>query len=353
MYKNKIKFFTAIKLLFLSLIVVFFTPTKAQDVELSQYWAAPLHMNPAMTGISYGPRVALSYRNQWPELGNGFNGGYTTYMAAVDGFIPKAKSGIGLVYTGDYIYNGALFSNKITLSYAYQIKFSRKLGMRIGLEGSFIHRGIKWGSLTFSDMIDPYTGFYNNIDQPNPTNETAPSTTQSFAGDAGAGVLLFNNIFYAGFSIRNLAMPKTSFFKSVNNSGMPFRMAGQVGANFKIKHKNEHRYNIFVSPNVLIANQGKAVQANAGVMAGISLVYFGGWFRYAYNNPDAIIAVVGIKKGKFRFGYSYDYTISKMMGKTGGAHELSFIFNWSGTDDNSLNPNAGSAYIECPEILNF
>lgn len=342
-----------VKILLIFALVARYNDCEAQDVEFSQYWAAPLHMNPAMTGISYGPRVALGYRNQWPELGDGFNGGFTTYMAAVDGFIPKIKSGIGLLYTGDYIYNNTLFSNKLTASYAFQIKFSRKLGLRIGIEGSFIHRGIKWNNLTFTDMIDPYTGFYNNIDVPNPTGEQMPDRTQSFSGDAGAGVLLFNNVFYAGFSIRNLVRAKTSFFKSANTSGMPFRMSGQLGANFKIKHKNQHRYNIFVSPNVMISNQGKAIQANAGVMGGVSLFYAGLWFRYAYNNPDAVIALIGIKKGKFRVGYSYDITISKLIGRTGGAHELSFIFNWSGTDDNSLNPNAGSAYIECPEILNF
>jgi hypothetical protein len=51
-----------------------------QAVEMSQYWSAPLHVNPALAGISYGPRVSANYRNQWPGLGNGFNGGFVTYM---------------------------------------------------------------------------------------------------------------------------------------------------------------------------------------------------------------------------------------------------------------------------------
>ena len=51
---------------------------------MSQYFSAPLHLNPAMAGLSYGPRVTLNYRNQWSGLGDGFNGGYTTYMAGAD-----------------------------------------------------------------------------------------------------------------------------------------------------------------------------------------------------------------------------------------------------------------------------
>src|SRR6218665_3278627 len=92
----------------------------AQEVEMSQYWSAPLHVNPAMAGIGMGPRASLNYRNQWAEMGNGFNGGFTTYMASVDGYIPKARSGIGLLYTGDYVANGLIGTDRLTLSYAAQ-----------------------------------------------------------------------------------------------------------------------------------------------------------------------------------------------------------------------------------------
>ncbi len=324
----------------------------SQDVQLSQYWSAPLDINPALAGISYGPRVSLNYRNQWPQLGSGFDGGYNTYMAGFDMYIPKARSGVGLLYTGDYIANGILASNKLTLSYALQIKLTKKVGMRIGLEGTFIQRSLKWSQLQFYDQINPYTGFFSNIDEPNPTSETSPQQLSTYKGDAGAGILIFSEKFYGGFSVRNLIMPKESFYKK-SEASTPFRMVGHLGANFNIKHKRNYRYNIFVSPNVLVANQGRNLQVNAGVMAGVSVVYFGAWFRYAFQNADAAILLVGFKKGKFRLGYSYDISVSKLLGKTGGSHELSLVFNWSGNDDNSLNPRANKAYIPCPEILNF
>lgn len=325
--------------------------TYAQEVEMSQYWTTPLHVNPAMSGIGLGPRASVHYRNQWPELGNGFNGGFTTYMASVDGYIPKARSGIGLLYTGDYVADGLIATDRLTLSYAVQIKISRKLGIRIGLEGSFIHRRLKWNELTFSDMIDPYSGFINNFGQPNTTGETVPDRLNTYGGDAGLGILLFNKVFYVGFSMRNIIMPNASFYTNVD-ANVPFRFIGHAGANFNIKHRASSRYNIFVSPNILVANHGKNVQFNAGIMGGVSVVYFGTWFRYAWNNPDAVILATGIKKGKLAFGYSYDITVSKMVGRTGGSHELSLIFNWSGVDNNSLNPT-NSRYIECPDILKF
>lgn len=324
---------------------------RAQEVEMSQYWAAPLHVNPAMAGIGVGPRVSVNYRNQWAEMGDGFNGGFTTYMASVDGYIPKARSGIGLLYTGDYVANGLIGTDRLTLSYAAQFKITRKLGLRLGVEGSFIHRRIKWNDLTFSDMIDPYTGFINNFGSPNLTSEPVPSKLNTYGGDAGLGILLFNKVFYVGFSMRNIVMPNESFYKDVE-ANVPFRFVGHAGANFNVKHRSSSRYNISLSPNVLVANQGKNVQVNAGFMANISLIYFGAWFRYAWQNADAVILVTGIRKGKFGLGYSYDITVSGLAGRTGGTHELSLIFNWSGMDDNSLSPRKNAA-MECPEILRF
>ncbi len=325
---------------------------EGQAVALSQYWSAPLYLNPALAGMSYGPRVSVNYRNQWPELGSGFNGGFTTYMVGVDGYIPKAHSGIGLLYVGDYTAAGLLAKNTITLSYAVQIKLSHKVGMRLGLEGSFIQQHINWGQLQFYDMINPYTGFYDNNGNQNPTNEASPGKLSNYHGDMGAGLLFFSDKIYGGVAVRNLLVSNESFFES-GKSSTPYRLTGHFGANIDIKRVRNTRYNIFISPNVLIANQGTDVQFNAGMMAGVSLFYFGTWFRYAFENPDALIFVVGIKKGKVRFGYSYDATISRLTGKTGGSHELSLVFNWSGTDDNSLHPHIDKNYIECPEILNF
>jgi type IX secretion system PorP/SprF family membrane protein len=323
-----------------------------QAVELSQYWAAPLYVNPALAGISYGPRVSVNYRNQWPELGSGFNGGFTTYMVGVDGYIPKAHSGIGILYTGDYTAAGLLAKNTITASYAVQIKLSKKVGMRLGIEGSFIQEHINWDKLQFYDQINPYTGFVDNNGNPNPTAEPSPGKLSTYHGDVGAGLLFFSDKIYGGIAVRNLLTPNESFFES-GRASTPYRFTGHFGSHFDIKHTRNYRYNIFVSPNVLIANQGRDVQFNAGMMAGVSIFYFGPWFRYAFNNPDAVILVVGIRKGRIRFGYSYDITVSRLAGQTGGSHELSLVFNWSGNSDNSLHPHIDKNYIECPEILNF
>ena len=111
----------------------------AQNVEMSQYFSAPLHLNPAMAGLSYGPRVTLNYRNQWSGLGDGFNGGYTTYMAGADMHIDKIRAGVGVLFVGDQVMNNLYASYKASLIYSQQVKFNRKMAMKIGIQGTYIH----------------------------------------------------------------------------------------------------------------------------------------------------------------------------------------------------------------------
>jgi len=68
------------------LIVLLFSCSTAfgQDPIFSQFYAAPLQINPAFTGNTYTPNIALNYRNQW----SGWPGtAYSTYAASVDQFI--------------------------------------------------------------------------------------------------------------------------------------------------------------------------------------------------------------------------------------------------------------------------
>jgi type IX secretion system PorP/SprF family membrane protein len=318
---------------------------------MSQYFSAPLHVNPAMAGISYGPRATVNYRNQWSGLGNGFNGGYTTYMAGFDMHIDKIRAGIGVLFVGDQVMNNLYGSYKVSLLYSQQFKINRKMAIKLGVQGTYIHTRIKWNELLWSDMINPYTGFYNNVSNPNPTAEQTPGKTATNTGEFGAGVLFFTEKLYVGFAANNLLMHKESFAEGVD-ARVPMQFLVHFGAVLPVRHKKEMRYNIWVSPNVLFVNQGRAFQTQASFLAGISMVYFGLGYRNVIYNSDAVIGYLGVKKGKFRIGYSYDYTISKLMNKTGGTHELSFTFNWTG-DDNSINSKKNKGYIPCPDILNF
>jgi len=67
------------------------TTIKAQDFHLSLYDAAPLFLNPAMTGLVEGKmRLHAHYRNQWNAIA------YKPFTTALVSFdMPKGKWGFG------------------------------------------------------------------------------------------------------------------------------------------------------------------------------------------------------------------------------------------------------------------
>ena len=62
----------------------------AQDPGYSQFFANPLHLNPALAGTSELSRTVINYRNQWPAKGNSF----TTYSLSYDQLLKKYKAGL-------------------------------------------------------------------------------------------------------------------------------------------------------------------------------------------------------------------------------------------------------------------
>ena len=70
---------------------------KAQDPEFSQYYAAPLYLNPAFTGTTIDHRFMANYRNQWPNVARG----YESYAFSYDYNMDYYNSGVGFMAVVD------------------------------------------------------------------------------------------------------------------------------------------------------------------------------------------------------------------------------------------------------------
>ena len=78
-------------LLFYSILLSMSGTVKAQDFHLSMYDAAPMFLNPALTGVvDANFRVHAQYRNQWRSVA--FKP-YNTALISLDA--PKGKWGFG------------------------------------------------------------------------------------------------------------------------------------------------------------------------------------------------------------------------------------------------------------------
>ncbi len=301
--------------------------TQAQDPIYSQYYAAPLQLNPAFAGNTYSPHISINYRNQWPAL----NQAYVTYSVAYSQFFKDFNSGIGLMILTDDAGQGLYKTTKVSGVYSYKLQINDNLNLKLGLEGSLVRINLDWEKLIFVDQVDPTLGFTSGGGTPFPTQEVQPENLSNNYFDASAGLLLYSSNFYAGLTTKHLNTPNESFLEINENldGGLPLRLGLHAGYEFKISQGNKKRQASFISPNVMFVKQGDFGQLNVGAYGNLGAIFGGLWYRQGFANPDAAIALVGFQTGGYKIGYSYDITISKLsLGRSGGSHEISLIMNF-------------------------
>ena len=302
--------------------LLFFNQIKGQDPIFSQFYAAPLQMNPAFAGNTYAPFVTINYRNQW----TGFNNfkTYVTYAASFSQFVEGMNSGLGLVVQADDSGDGIYKNNRIGLLYSYKIQVNEALSVKFGIEGAAVQNRLDWNKLVFPDQVDPTgeSGF--------PSQEVQPENLSKSYFDLSTGVLIYSQQFYGGLTIKHMNTPDESIL-GINgniNNGLPARLSIHGGAQLELRAGNKRTSRAFVSPNVMYVKQGNFSQINAGAYLGFGAFFAGGWYRHALSNGDSVIGLVGFQKGIFKIGYSYDFTISGLAGAVGSTHEFSLVVNF-------------------------
>ncbi len=296
-----------------------------QDPVFSQFYASPLRLNPAFAGNTEGGKVALNYRNQWPNI----NQAYVTYAASYDQYFPYLSSGFGLSILADDAGRGLYKTIHASALYSYNARFNRNLNLRLGLEAGYINSRVDWSRLVFLDQIDPEFGAISPGGLPYPSEEVPPETGNSVGVfDVSVGVLMYTPIFYAGLSLKHLNSPKFSFLK-INEDlspGLPVAISLHGGAEVDILRVGRGSQ-IYMVPNFQFLKQGEFSQLNVGTIFRYGKFGTGAWYRHASANPDALIFLVEGRQDIFRIAYSYDLTLSSLSG-TGGAHEISIIMNF-------------------------
>ena len=283
----------------------------AQDPTFTQFYSNPVYLNPALAGSSGCPRIALNYRNQWPQL----TGNYITYAAAYDTYAKNLSGGIGIMAMHDQQGQGTIQTSMIAGTYSYYLKVNRKFRIMFGGQAAYFQKSLDWSKLTFGDMIDPRRGFiYQTGDVPRGNG------SHGFF-DVSAGMVGFTKNFYFGAAAHHLNRPDESMI--LGNSKLPIRVTGHMGATIKLGQRGRYSSNTMLMPNIIYQYQNGFQQFNIGAYLKYEAFTIGAWYR----NRDAFIVSLGITTEKFRIGYSYDLTVSQLGGVTGGSHEISMGIN--------------------------
>ncbi|MBX7108593.1 MAG: PorP/SprF family type IX secretion system membrane protein [Chitinophagales bacterium] len=323
------------------LVIIFFSlftsKSGAQDAEFSQFFNAPLYLNPAFAGVGEGPRFCINYRNQWASLNNAF----ITYAASYDQNFEAINGGIGIQLSSDRQASGLLTATTVSGIYSYQLNLSPDVGIKAGASVSYVQKRIDAGQLIFAENINPNNGATNGT-----VSADLPDETSKSIADIGGGIIIYTKKVYAGLAVKHVTSPDESFI-STQVSPWPVRIAANAG--IELHSRKSAQTPVYFAPNLLFVQQASFRQLNAGAILGIGVLYGGIYFRTAFGNSDAAIIIMGLKRGIFKFGYSYDATVSNLA-KSGGTHELSVVMNFHDSKKVQFRRSA-KRFSDCPEVF--
>ena len=313
----------------------------AQDVHFTQYFASPLTLNPAQTGlIASDWRASANVRNQWYSVSDN-NPGYVSGTVAFDmpllrGKLPEGDAmGIGVMGLYDKSGTGGLQNTTLALSLAYHksFGFDKQHTISLGVQGYLVQKSINFDKLVFGDQFDPG----------NPAGYL-PTTLESFPNsdltypDFNTGLLYSGRLndrstLYAGLSYYHLTRPEEKFLGTGNNENVKInsRYTAYLGGSLTL---NE---NVVSYLSTMYEQQGPAWEYLIGGALGFvmnpghaddaknTVFYLGAWYRYA----DAVTPYIGFEWSRMSIGISYDVTLSNASAMTDnqGAFEISLIFN--------------------------
>jgi len=324
----------------LPLLVAIFTvlgthvPSQAQDPNFTQFYSAPLQLNPAFTGLVPHFRVATSYRRQWAQI----PGALQTNAVSFDYNLADFNSGVGVMFLNDRLGLANFQSNQVALSYAYRIGLSESWKLIAGVQAGYTIRSAAYGSLRFGDQIEGGGG--NSMENLGDFNAGLPSFS--------LGGLAYNQTFWMGFSLFHLNNP--SELTEVGTFELPYRLAFNGGARIPINKGKPQT--IEVAPAFLYQQQGGFDQLDIGFNLLYAPVLLGVWYRGipvqqdlgGTASSDAIAFLTGLQIDAFFFGYSYDINVSGLAGRSGGSHEISIVWQPS--------HSGGKKTIHCPAFYN-
>jgi len=332
-------------------LIVIIGLVQAQDKHFTQFYAAPLTLNPALTGAFNGKyRASAIYREQWRNV---LDAPYVTFASAIDVKFDieldsryKDAVAVGLLFYNDKV-NGIDFStNQIALSGAFHkgLDFDKTQFLSIGFQGGIAQRNINYEDLIFDDQFNDIDGFEFA------TGEDLPENNFTFT-DLSVGLNYTyspsnRTSFFAGFAMHHVLQPQVTFYSEEEggDSRLFSQYSAQLSASIPLADL------LSISPRFLIASQGPHLEINTGANLrfqfdsfGSTALHLGSWVRPVGNEDnsiglDALVLMAGIELNAVLVGLSYDLNLDNISTARQGAFELSVTYLGDFENDSILCP---------------
>lgn len=291
-----------------------------QDGHLSQYDAAAIRLNPALTGMYENSdfRMSSNVRSQWNSLASNFLTTAFAYDVSMD-----KRYGFG-AYLGNYNMAGIMNTFQAGLTGAYNVSGKNAHHtLSVGADLGLIYKKINDQQLLW-DM--QYSDGYFDADRP--SGETIQKGSRLMPELAlGVAYRSANQLRrvnpFGNFAMYHITTPDESILRATK-SDMPIRYVVNAGARVKVMD------NLNVVPMGLYMRQGADQQINVGVLGEMALM--GSMYSVvagaSYRVRDAVVAQVGLKHKSAMYRFSYDVNTSplKSYSNGNGAYEFSICY---------------------------
>lgn len=297
-----------------------------QDPMFTQFYAAPLYLGPSFAGGNGETRAILNVRDQWPKL----PGDYLTYAFSLDHYLDKFNSGIGLLVWRDEAAGGLINTTNIGINYNYNFNISRKWRMSPGIQAYYYMKNIDYNNMVFSDQISRDYTTPVSIEM-----ERLSSIPPVGHLDVTTSLLAFSDLYWAGFTVDHLLSLNSSL--KAEGGYLPIRISIYGGGKYVLSQLRRSQIQESISGAFHFMMQDEYKYLDIGAYYTRPPMQFGLWYRGLPVFPDnpnngAIALLFGYNIKNVTVAYSYDYTVSRLMTKTGGAHEVSLAFGIQTTE---------------------
>lgn len=280
------------------------TATQAQQIfKITQFLQHNFFYNPAASGVDEKSSFGAMYRSMWA----GIDGGPKTTVLFFDKKLEKHKVGFSTVFYSNKTGPTSRTGGNLNLAYIVKLKDDRAL--HFGLGAHLLQFSVDKNKIASAIANDPLLA----------------SASNTFKGDANAGVYFTSSKFNIGVSAMQLVQPKLNMIKGTSgedNQGKLYRHY-YVVSNYNIQVDEDN----VLTPNVLVKYQPNAP---VDIEAGARLLYQNFlWVGANYHYKQEFSIYAGLKiDEKMSIGYAYDRynaPVDIFNGGNGG-HEFALRF---------------------------
>lgn len=299
--------------------------TFAQDPVFTQFYAAPILINPSFAGSVGTPRIGVGYRNQW----NGNNYKLSTSFVSLDNWFESINSGVGLSLTNQKEALSNYNFTQINLSYAYHLKLSEKLTFFPGISFGYGTKSYNFQNLVLGDQINVFNG---NI-YPVSVDPYAENDRVNFL-DISVGGVFYMKYAWLGISFKHLNKPNISF---LDDETLPLPLLFSIHGGYQFVLNSNDKTSFLPTESFLFLtfnyiDQDVYNRLDLGAEIQLSDFYVGvlASSQVVKIEADADIflsinPLIGLQIKNFKLGLSYDFPISSI-GNVGGTGEITILY---------------------------